>query len=343
MLNPSPANPNGYAAFIDMIGAQLDFGDLFGDGEPFIIPLPDLQLVNPGVQLKETPLTFPPVYLDVSYFGFDNHLDPGNNLTEGYNPLVTGVKLTLGNRVVDKQTFLFDTGAQLSTISTAQALALGLDLSRPETTITVEGVAGAMDVAGYTLDELIFPTRDGGLLRYTEVPVYVLDIADGIDGIFGMNLLNVAHQAVYDPFNPTGPQIGLTFFKERFGGEPFDPGDLNFLNQILGLRAPVLPLLQLFPLSVPRPADSAAADHATLFNTLFVGAGLVEVSPPLPVVSAVASAVDRESALDQYFADLPVQGEDAQARPAAARAVPLSAEALEDPFAAFWATEELFR
>jgi len=51
---------------------------------------------------------------------------------------------------------LFDTGAQVSLISTALAAGLGLDLGKPDTTISVKGAAGEpIAIPGFTLGELV--------------------------------------------------------------------------------------------------------------------------------------------------------------------------------------------
>ena len=119
--------------------------------------------------------------------------------------------------VLDDQVFLFDTGAQLSVISTAEAEALGLAGLPPEFTASVQGAGGVVaDLPGYTLDELSIPTLEGGRLILRNAPVFVLDVAPMLDGILGMNLFNSAAEFLYDPFNPRGyPTLQVTFFEER--------------------------------------------------------------------------------------------------------------------------------
>src|SRR5205814_5441162 len=78
---------------------------------------------------------------------------------------------------VDHKNFLFDTGSQLTVISTATAQALGLDLSKPESTIDVQGVGGSETIPGFTLQALVLPTTGGSTLACTAAPVSVLHVA----------------------------------------------------------------------------------------------------------------------------------------------------------------------
>lgn len=209
VLNPSPAHPDGLAALVDLQGYQLDFSDIFPG---LILAQPDLHFVSPGTTLTGTAETTAPVRIPINFVGEDNHTNPGDLITSSPNPVVNDVSLVSASGAISQQSFLFDTGAQLTVISTAEALALGLDLANPESIITVQGVGGTEDVPGFTLPSLTVPLSDGGTLQFTNVPVYVLDAAPGVvDGILGMNLLNTAAQALYNPFDPAGASLSLTF------------------------------------------------------------------------------------------------------------------------------------
>jgi hypothetical protein len=231
-LNASLANPNGLAAFVDMRGYLMDFSDLIPG---LTLAMPDIRFVSPGTPPVPTAETTAVVYVPLGFFGFDNHLDPGNQITESFNPVQgqVGLANSTAGRSLEDQNFLFDTGAQLSVISTDAALGLGLNLANPEWTIDVSGVGGTVNVPGFTLSELTLPTTDGGLVTFTDVPVHVLDIGYGIDGILGMNLFNTAASVVYDPFHPSGPRLGLTFYidPDRGIGE-LDPTTLQFLESL---------------------------------------------------------------------------------------------------------------
>jgi uncharacterized repeat protein (TIGR01451 family) len=244
---------DGVAALIDQQGYEIDFGELFpGFGfDGLVLPMPDLFFVAPGTQLAPGPETTEVVRVPVTFFGIDNHLDPGDTITESYNPLVAGIELNSAPFTVANQTFLFDTGAQLSVISTAIAESLGLDLDNPEYTIDVGGAGGEMTVGGYTIDSLVVPRDDDnngvndGELIFTDVPVFVLDIAPGIDGILGMNLFNPAAQMLYDPWDPDGTGPGgpsLQFTFSTADREVFDPGDLGDIGVLGSLGS----LLQTF-------------------------------------------------------------------------------------------------
>jgi len=96
--------------------------------------------------------------------------------------------------------FLVDTGAQLSMISTATAIALGLDRNHNGTLedealdhIEVGGVGGTVSVPLLSVDRASITTDQGPDMVWTDLLVGVIDITseDGpqIDGIFGMDYL----------------------------------------------------------------------------------------------------------------------------------------------------------
>jgi|GEM_PF-5847168 len=228
VLNPSPTHPNGLGALVDLQGYTLDFSDIFPG---LVLAQPDLHFVSPTTTLTGSSETTAPVRIPLSMVGEDNHENPGDLITASSNPVINNVSLVSQSGSVVQQSFLFDTGAQLSVISTAEAAALGLDLSQPESVITIQGVGGTEDVPGFTLPSLTIPLNDGGTLVFTNVPVYVLDAAPGVvDGIFGMNLLNTAVQALYNPFDPLGPSLSLTFSTDPDRGL----GGFNFFTLLAG-------------------------------------------------------------------------------------------------------------
>jgi hypothetical protein len=108
--------------------------------------------------------------------------------------------------------WLLDTGAAASMISTAQAKQLGVTYAEgtegtdapklngaplnEQFTFTVGGVGGQKKMAGFFLDTLTLPTREGEPLVYKRAPVLVMDITVQdphtkqqvtLDGILGMN------------------------------------------------------------------------------------------------------------------------------------------------------------
>lgn len=218
---------SGSAARVDMQGYSLDLGELFAD-DPFLGPLledivyyvPDLTFVEPGYRL--TPVVgemTDAIRISLSMFGPDNHPNPGDELTIAPNPVQEHVFVSDAGNELSDRTFLFDTGATVSVITTETAVALGIDLDSPETTIDVVGAAGSpVTVPGFTIDVLEIPYDsdfdgiDDSTLRYTDVPVFVIDFSEGLDGILGMNLLNPAAEFVYDPWDPLGPSLQTTFF-----------------------------------------------------------------------------------------------------------------------------------
>ncbi|GEM_PF-938705 len=269
----------GVAALIDQQGYQIDFGALFPDVPEYqglILPMPDLSFVAPGTLLTQGAETTEPVRVPVHFIGIDNHLDPGTTITESYNPVVHDVQAvnTVNNVALEvhNRTFLFDTGAQLSIVSTAVAQQLGLDLNNPETTIDIQGAGGSETVPGYTIDRLILPRDDNndgvidGTLEFTNVPVFVLDVDPSLDGILGMNLFNPAAKILYDPVDPdgagpAGPSLRFTFSTAPRGG-----GD----GSVIGILNTLFPMFagSLGGHSLPgfdfNHAPSVAADHAAV-------------------------------------------------------------------------------
>ncbi len=238
ILNPSPGHPQGLAARVDLQGYQFDLSSLFPDlglsGLSFAMP--DLHFVDPGTSLTAATGDTNPVYVSLGAFGMDNHTNPGDVITESTSPDVAGVSVgNKGQTVASQNPFLLDTGSQLTVISTQMAQKLGLDLSNPDTTIDVQGVGGTETVPGFTLDKLDLPRTDGGIIEFTNVPVYVLDVDPGLDGILGMNLWDTADTLLIDPHAPGGGQLGLTFFTnpDRSGGG-LDSSELSLLQSLGG-------------------------------------------------------------------------------------------------------------
>ncbi len=93
---------------------------------------------------------------------------------------------------IDKDRFMFDTGAQITTIGSRIAARLGLDPHNPAFEVVIVGVTGDSIIApGFYLDRIEIPAL-GQWLEYTNVPVILLDIfspeGSTVDGIIGMNL-----------------------------------------------------------------------------------------------------------------------------------------------------------
>jgi len=238
-LNASPKYPDGAAAHVEMLGAMLDFSDIFPG---LILPFPDLNFAHPGELIIYDPANtdiHDTVVLPLIPFGGENSDDPGDLITESLLWLIPNVTGTYDNITSSTGSFLFDTGAQLSVISTDMALSLGLNLDAPTTSIDVQGVAGTTTIPGFTLTTLDMLRTDGGILQFANVPIYVLDVAPGIDGIFGMNLMNVANEFVFDPHSPNGPQLSIAYFANPDRGAPPEDdglGELAALFKLVGLN-----------------------------------------------------------------------------------------------------------
>jgi hypothetical protein len=87
----------------------------------------------------------------------------------------------------------------------ATAAALGIN---PSSSSPVNGVGGSSASPTAVLDELDLPRTDGGIIQFGNVPIHIMNLPDGLDGVIGMNLLEKADAMLYDP---TGPKVSFTF------------------------------------------------------------------------------------------------------------------------------------
>lgn len=139
---------------------------------------------------------------DVQYFPdiegiFDLIFQPGSPSTIGSllqsRFFVNSVDLRHGTHsAIDRDRFLLDTGAQITVIGTNVGARLGLNPDDPDFEVDIQDVTGNITIEpGFYIDSLEIAAL-GEWLRFTNVPVVMLDIgsAEGgfIDGIIGMNL-----------------------------------------------------------------------------------------------------------------------------------------------------------
>jgi hypothetical protein len=92
--------------------------------------------------------------------------------------------------------FVVDTGAQVSIISSATAIALGLDsdhdgslADETDTFLPIGGVGGNIEAPVLPVQRLGLPTAEGAELVWTDLEVLVVDIDETVPGIIGMDLL----------------------------------------------------------------------------------------------------------------------------------------------------------
>ena len=103
----------------------------------------------------------------------------------------------LNNESLTQGDFLFDTGAQVSIISSQLAFDLNLDtnqdgvldendanFARQE---TIGGIGGTTTVPVFLIDEVHIASDQGPDLVWTDLQWLILDIVDGIDGVFGFD------------------------------------------------------------------------------------------------------------------------------------------------------------
>ena len=241
VFNASSSNPGGLAARIDLQGFTVDLSSILPG---LVVSEPDVHFVSPTSTIAQATGTTAPVKIPLSFYGTDNHTNPGNQITSSFNPMDKNVRLNDNGVTLTKQSFLLDTGSQLTVISTAEAQALHLDLAHPETTLDVQGVGGIVTIPGFTLSSLSVPTTNRGTLKFTNVPVYVLDVAPDFSGLLGMNLFNLGASMLYNPFGSGGPSLSVTFYTDPNMDSGGGLGGLFFVeshpavNLISGLSGP---------------------------------------------------------------------------------------------------------
>lgn len=128
-----------------------------------------------GLDLAGNPDAAPPMWADV--------------------PFLTGE--LKNNDLVTSGNLLFDTGAQVSILSSQMAFDLGLDsnqdgeLNEMDAAFArneqVTGVGGLTNTPVFLIDEVHIPTDQGPDLVWTDLQWLILDIYDGIDGVFGFD------------------------------------------------------------------------------------------------------------------------------------------------------------
>lgn len=216
------------AARIDMVNGV----DFYGIGllEPDVHFVPNTTTLTPlpGENVATIPLTT---------IGSSNIAAPGNQISTYVNFASNQISLSSRSYSVSNQKFLVDTGSELSVISTAEAQALHIDLSKPFDTVPVQGVAGTQMVKAYTIDTIKVGLTSGPALTIRNVPVFVMDAAPGqVDGILGMNVWNNVDKMLLNPFTPSGsttkPTLSLTWNPSYSSGG--GTGALGFrLNHLL--------------------------------------------------------------------------------------------------------------
>jgi len=139
---------------------------------------------------------------DVQYFPdlegiFDFVFQPGipSNIGSLLQSLffVNSVDLRDGTHsAIDRDRFMLDTGAQITIVGTSVGARLGLNPNDPDFEVDIQDVTGYVSIEpGFYIDSLEIAAL-GDWLRFTNVPVVMLDIGSPeggyLDGIIGMNL-----------------------------------------------------------------------------------------------------------------------------------------------------------
>jgi len=177
-----------------------------------------------------------------------------------YNPVIDNIAVEY-NGVISTGTWLFDTGATVSAISTAQSFKLGLTdeygepIITPDFYVDIGGIGGSITIPGFQIDNLIIPTLCGYNLVFNNARVTVHDVGifnetTGefiiLDGIFGSNFLC----ATFDT---------LTY---DMSATPFDRIVIDTKNALLGFNVnDIYPLPTCNDMGMPWPVSDFNRDY----------------------------------------------------------------------------------
>lgn len=205
-----------------------------------------------------------------------------------------GVTITMSAKQATGS-FLFDTGAAASFVSTDLAAAVNVryrpgtrgtadpqlesfDPGNPDVPgtllpnqfqLTISGIGGDQRVAGFFLDSLSVPTVEGDPLNFIGAPVLVVDISVQdpltldtltLDGVFGMNFLVASAFVIEDPLS-IGP----------FSTGPFEWVVFDEPNGRLGVQVDTLPPALPIPMITNPSAGSTLTGASVAFTWIANG------------------------------------------------------------------------
>jgi len=192
----------------------------------FVIPYYFTQIMDANdPEIPESDIEVKVRFTDFLYTSHPNNIGPLPVL--GYNPVIENIRTDYGGNSSTGD-WLFDTGAQLSMISSRQAEILGLVDSNGEPIVTPEfyqpigGVGGEIEAPVFQVDMVSVPTLGGFDLVYGSPYVGVLDIGiidedTGepiiLDGVFGTNFLGYSYNMSFDVV--MGPYDNIIFDTQR--------------------------------------------------------------------------------------------------------------------------------
>lgn len=222
ILRPSSSNPSGRAALVELEGAGFDFSPSVPGLQ---VGLPDLRFVEPGTALPGREGTSGPIRLPMSLIGGSGTLG-ANGVTQSPNPVSTDVRLSNGVITISGRRFLFDTGAQMSVVSPWLAEQLQLHPNGPGSQSFVQGIGGSAQLTEVVAEKL----QLGDAVEFTNVPLFVADLENGLDGILGMNLFNSAVAMLIDPYG--GGDVTVLFASQEEHGLGVPAGQAGSMQQI---------------------------------------------------------------------------------------------------------------
>jgi hypothetical protein len=235
ILMPSSLHPDGRAALMDMSGATFDFSPGVAG---LTVSMPGLQFVNPSYHLQAQNGSII-ARIPMSLRGGSGQFD-ANGVTEAPNPVQDSVNLISGTIELDGKKFLFDTGAQMSVVTPQLAAQLmnghpmpgGVDYVNGE--VPTNGVGGPVNLSQIIVDSLEVPSS-AGKVKFTNVPLVVSNLDNGLDGILGMNLFNSALAMLYNPYGGSSLEV---MFPDTAAGDNGPAIPVGLVPTLGGLGVP---------------------------------------------------------------------------------------------------------
>ncbi len=234
---------------------------------------------------------------------------PDEQVTAGNYPPMWGdvpflTAIPVHNGVAAGGNFIFDSGAQLSVLSTRLAKEIGLDsngdgvLDQHDANFarfeTVGGIGGTVQAPVFLFDEVRVPTQQGVDLVWTDLQWLVLDIADGLDGVFGFDLMTSGWIEAFAVDGQSGyiMQSQLDFRNLVTDGTGSIYLDLNpEVNQLID---PTGPGARVIPTGGATTVSEMGVDDT--YQLVLTQAPLADVTVDLNV--QVGTAADQISAVD---------------------------------------------
>lgn len=248
------------------------------DGHRYSIPVDTRMTFSPDEQVVEG--DYPPMWANVPFL----------TMIPVHNGVAAG-----GN-------FIYDSGAQVSVMSTRLAKEIGLDsnndgvLNQLDANFarfeTVGGIGGTIDAPVFLFDQVHVPTEQGVDIVWTDLQWLVLDIADGLDGVMGFDLMTSGWIEAFAIDGQSGYIMQAQLDFRELGSEGFGTVHLDLnpdIDQVIDPAGPGAKIIQT--------GGQTTVSEIGVNDTYQI----VLTEPPLANVT-IALDVDLDPAADQLRA-----------------------------------------